>query len=301
MAMPEEGQAPISATGQAPLETSPASDATLEAPVEAEGQAQVSEGTAEGQSAQAQAEPGSAAGGEGAEEPTFFDPRTVPEELMPAYKQMQGAFTKRTKELAGQRQKVEAYDAFMNDPTANLQRMASQYGMHLVPVGQTPNAPVAQGTQATEAGIPADWQPNSWGEVFQKAAEYVRPQIEREMMQRMNPVFQNVQRVTASQIEHQLDQIDSQWRVYEDDMMSTLRDHPTLVNDVSKLYRLSVPEDVHRSRAVQDALKQVEKRGLASKTHGKSTVQSKPAPRKIESFHDAVQAAKQQLTEQGIA
>ena len=297
MVMPTEDQAPLSAKGQALPETSPASETTPKAPDVAEGQAQDPDGAAAEQPAKAQAGLESAEVGEGAETPTFFDPRELSEDLMPAYKQMQSAFTKKSKEIAAHRQKIEAYDAFMNDPATNLQRMASQYGMRLVPMGQDHQALPGQANQGATAGIPADWQPNSWGEVFQKAAEYVRPQVEQQLLQRMGPVFQNVQKVTASQIEHQLDQIDPQWRVYEDEMMGTLQEHPTLVNDVSKLYRMSVPEDVLHSRAVQDALKQVEKRGLASKVHGKSTVQSKPAPKKVTSFQDAVSEARRQLTE----
>jgi hypothetical protein len=49
-------------------------------------------------------------------EESFFDPNTVPEELKPAYKQMQAAFTKKTqeiaarnKELAAVKEKADAY------------------------------------------------------------------------------------------------------------------------------------------------------------------------------------------------
>lgn len=49
----------------------------------------------------------------------FFDPNQVPEELKPAYKQMQAAWTKKTQELATQRkefesanQKAQAYDKY---------------------------------------------------------------------------------------------------------------------------------------------------------------------------------------------
>lgn len=42
---------------------------------------------------------------------SFFDPKSLPEELMPAYKQMQGAFTKKTQEIAEQRKQFEALQA----------------------------------------------------------------------------------------------------------------------------------------------------------------------------------------------
>lgn len=42
------------------------------------------------------------------EEESFFDPNNLPEELVPAYKQMQGAFTKKTQEIAEMRKEAEA-------------------------------------------------------------------------------------------------------------------------------------------------------------------------------------------------
>lgn len=52
-------------------------------------------------------------------EDSFFDPNTVPEELKPAYKQMQAAFTKKTQEIAlakkeaeAIRQKADAYEKY---------------------------------------------------------------------------------------------------------------------------------------------------------------------------------------------
>jgi hypothetical protein len=41
-------------------------------------------------------------------EDNFFDPNSVPEELKPAYKQMQAAFTKKTQEIAEARKEAEA-------------------------------------------------------------------------------------------------------------------------------------------------------------------------------------------------
>lgn len=53
------------------------------------------------------------------EDESFFDPNQVPEELKPAYKQMQAAFTTKTQEIANARkeaeslkQKAEAYDKY---------------------------------------------------------------------------------------------------------------------------------------------------------------------------------------------
>ena len=42
-------------------------------------------------------------------EESFFDPKQVPEELLPAYKGMQAAFTKKTQEIANIRKEAEAF------------------------------------------------------------------------------------------------------------------------------------------------------------------------------------------------
>jgi hypothetical protein len=42
-------------------------------------------------------------------EDTFFDPKQVPEELLPAYKGMQAAFTKKTQEIAQARKEAEGF------------------------------------------------------------------------------------------------------------------------------------------------------------------------------------------------
>lgn len=58
-------------------------------------------------------------------EESFFDPKTVPPELVPAYKQMQAAFTKKTQAIAEERKNAEA-----------LKAKAEQFSKyeHLVPV-----------------------------------------------------------------------------------------------------------------------------------------------------------------------
>ena len=112
----------------------------------------------------------------------------------------------------------------------------------------------------------------------------------------LKPVFDGVQKVTASNIEKQLDDIDPAWRMYEDDMKATIQAHPSLVHDVGKLYRISVPEEVLSSRAVQTALKKLEQKGQAATVHGSSTAtRTQPAAKKATSFQEAVQQARDQL------
>lgn len=82
--------------------------------------------------------------------------------------------------------------------------------------------------------------------------------------------------------------------MYEDDMRINLQ-AISLVNDVAKLYRISVPDDVLNSRAVQQALKKVQDQVVASKVHGgHSTSRSEPAPKKAKTFNEAVEIAREE-------
>ncbi len=222
------------------------------------------------------------------EEETFFDPKTVPPELLPAYKQMQKAFSKKTQTIAQQRQKLEAYDAFMTDPTTNLKNLAAQYGLQITP---------AQAAQAVQqAAQEGNWEPQSWDEVFTKVEEKFMAKLQGQL----KPLFDNVQQQTAANIEKQLDAIDGNWKLYEDDMMATIKEHPSLVKDVAKLYRLSVPEEVLTSRAVQTALKKLEDKTKGAQVHGeKGVIKTAPVAKKANSFQEAVEQAKESLKRDG--
>lgn len=267
--MPVQG--PISALGQA-----------TEAPESAVGQAD--EGTpspVEAASPEASAE-ASQETTDAHEEPTFFDPKALSPELVPAYKQMQAAFTKKTQELAAQRAKVEAYDAFAADPAKALQQLAAQYGMTITKAE----------ARAAVAEAEGEWSPQTWDEVIEKATEKAR----RELLQELAPVLETVKKTQAKAVETQLDELDPQWRLYEAEMAATLKEHPTLRNDISKLYRLSVPQEVWESRAAQAALQKIQARTAAAQGAGKSSVRrTAPAPKEVNTFAEAWAAAKEEL------
>lgn len=61
------------------------------------------------QPVQAETETAQQTGEQGQSEDSFFDPKQVPEELMPAYKSMQAAFTKKTQEIADVRKNSEQW------------------------------------------------------------------------------------------------------------------------------------------------------------------------------------------------
>lgn len=282
--MPELNQGPLSEQqGQAGPDTGSAAGDPGAAPSGGEGQAN-------GQAAQTQQ--GQAGDGTQAGESTFFDPSQLPPELMSVYKQMQSAFTKKTQEIGKHRQKIEVYDQFMADPVGNLQRMAGQYGYQLSRADAKAMLNQQNGQpQNAQQGQP--WQPQNWDEVMERATKMAEERI----MQQISPLFQNVQQMHAKSIEQQLDSLDSNWRVYEDEMRENMRVHPSLVNDVGKLYKLSVPDDVLASKATQSALKKLEGTAKAAQVSGSGqSSRTTSAPQTVKSFDDAVAEARRQLS-----
>jgi len=276
----EPTQAPEGAVTEQPAQTSPAG--------EQPGQdSQASQGQAESQSGQADGTPAHS----GTEEDSFFDPKQLPPELLPAYKQMQKSYTKRMQGISTEKQKIEAYNAFSQDPVGTLRQVAKQYGLDITQAGQ------AQPTARTQPQ-PGAWEPQSWDEVMERAQELA----EQRILGKLGPVIQSVQEVRASNIEKQLDEVDPNWREYEDDMRQALREHPTLAKDAAKLYRLSVPGDVQEQKAVQIALRRLEsktKSAQAGAGASQQQVRSTPAPAHVSSFQDAVEEARKQLARQG--
>lgn len=231
-----------------------------------------------------------------AEEPTFFDPSTLPPELMPGYKQMQAAFTKKMQGISAHKQKIEAYDQFMADPIGQMQAVAKQYGYSLT------RAEAAQAINQTQGQAPQDQEPQTWDDVYRIAEE----RAEQRIMEKLQPFLGNVQKVTAQTIERQLSEIDPQWRTYEDDMRAKLQKHPTLVNDVAELYRLSVPEEVLTARATQAALTKFQSKAEQAKVSDTTKAsQSAPAAPDItklksgDAFNAAVEIARKKLAAGG--
>ena len=249
----------------------------------------------EGESSADQAQETTPTGTQQAAEETFFDPRDIEgkPELQAAYKQMQGAFSKKMEGVKANRQKIEAYDAFAADPVSQLQTMARQYGYSLT------RAEAAQQLNQQEAQAPADWEPKSWDEVLQKAEEGAYQRLQREN----EPMYKEVQGLRKSNLETYLDSNAPDWRTYEEEMMATLAEHPTLRNKPMDLYKMSIPDNVLQSRATQQALKKMQDKGKSSEISGASTTTKKSGakmPDKPVTFDEAVKIAEAQLAEQGM-
>lgn len=256
---------------------------TEAAPAPPEGQAQAPHGQDQGQAIDSTP---------ATDEPSFFDVTQVPPELLPAYKQMQAAFTTKTQNIAREKQKIEAYNAFMADPVGQMQQLALRYGMRLT------RAEAQEQINQAQQGQPdyQNWQPDSWGEVRDRLRQDLRQELRNEILQEMSPYLGQVQKMQASNIESQLNSIDQNWRDYEGQMRDLLNAHPSLVNDVGMLYRLAVPQEVLEAKAIQQALKRYEDKAKhTGVTSGGSAPRSKPAPTKISSFDEAYQEAKRKI------
>lgn len=215
---------------------------------------------------------------------SFFDPTDLSPELMPAYKQMQAAFTKKTQAIAKDRKAIEEYRQIMADPHGALRRYAEAYGYQLTPAQQA----AAAKAEASE------WQPQTWDEVIARTKEETR----KELLQQFAPVIDEVRNVKRTQIERTLDEADPEWRQYEDDMQSLLAEHPSLAKDPGKLLRLAIPSEVLETRAYQRALKKLQAKTDAAQTvsGGSSTarksVQKSSGPM---TFQEAFEAARRQV------
>jgi hypothetical protein len=209
---------------------------------------------------------------------------------------MQSAFTKKmqglSKEADAQRQAIEAYNAFMADPVGNAQRVLQQYG--------GPQQPAQNGGAGGQAA--EEWQPQTWNEVIARAKEEGATEAERRIMERLSPYLQNVQELRKQTVEQQLSQIDPEWMKYEDGMKKTMKEHPTMVNDVGLLYRSSVPSEVLENQATQRALRIFEKKGKAAQVSGTTTVPhtESGAPKQAKNFNEAVKQAKAILAKKEI-
>ena len=215
-------------------------------------------------------------------EESFFDPTSLDPTLLPAYKQMQGAFTQKMQAAAtdrrAQAEKVAAYDAFYADPEASIRQEAARLGLNF-----------AQAEQAQQ-----EFAPDTWEDV----SKHIREQAKQEILRDLQPFIQEMQSQKRSSIEQALDASVPEWRQYEDDMSSLLGQHPTLVNDPQMLARLAIPEEVQKGKAMQAALAKLQDKGKAAQaTSGSQTPQVPDSltPKKGITFAESVELAKKQL------
>lgn len=219
---------------------------------------------------------------------SFFDPTTIKgTPLEPAYKQMQGAWTKAMQKTKANQHMVDAYQNFERNPQGTLQQLAQAYGFQLVQRGSNGNN--------------EQWEPKTWDDVMSRAKGEAKTEVLKELEPVLKPVFDEVKSLRRNNVEKSLEEIDPNWKIYEDDMMETLQQHPTLVKDPKKLYRMSVPEEVLMARATKEALAKLNGKTKSAQVSGGSTTTQKPSQvQRASNFQEAVEIAKKRLSEQGL-
>jgi len=210
----------------------------------------------------------------GGSDESFFDPSTLDEALMPAYKQMQGHFTRTMQSLKSQKDKIAAYDAFQTNPQDTIRQLAGQYGLTLQEAQQAAN----------------EFEPQDWNDVTKHVTNAV--------LQQLGPIMGEIRNVKQNSIEQQLDASMPEWREYEDDMKSMLGKHPTLADDPVTLARMVIPETVQQSKAMQAAMRKLEQKAKASSvTSGTQTTKGTDplTPGKKMTFAESVAYAKRKI------
>jgi hypothetical protein len=213
-------------------------------------------------------------------------------------REMQAAFTKKTQAIAKERNKIEAYNAFEANPIDTLSRVAQNLGYQLTRADQGQQMQQQKPGQQYGQQLGPDWQPDSWDQVMELAESRAEQRILQKLQPVLAPLMQNVEKIRSDTIESQLEKIDPNWKIYEDEIKESLKMAPNLIQTpqgIAKLYRMSVPEDVLTSRATQTALHKFAASAKSAAVGSKSQTTKTTVESKVESFNDAVQAAKRQL------
>jgi len=213
---------------------------------------------------------------------SFFDYESIKgkPELEAAYKDMQRAFGQKTEAMSKGKDKIAQYDQFMKNPVDTMRTLAQQYGYQMV-----------QGQLQDQNGKSKTFE--NWDQVMDEA--------ERRVMEKMQPMFGEMQNMKKQSVEQALDSLHPDWRTYEDTMMENLQAHPTLVSNPDMLYRLSVPNTVLEAQANKRALAKIQDTTESGKVQGQSTTtqQAKKSPKKM-TFDQAADFARQEVTRLGI-
>ncbi len=183
--------------------------------------------------------------------------------------------------------KIDAYEQFERDPHGTMQQLAKAYGYQLL--------------QGQQEKANENWEPKTWDDVFTRAKSEAKAEVMKEFEPILKPVFDEVKNLRKANIEKSLEEIDPQWKLYETDMMDSLKAHPTLVSDPEKLYRMSVPKAVIEAKAMKDALVRLQSKQSSAQVSGGSSTTAKPSqvPR-ASNFQEAVAIAEKQVIAQGF-
>jgi hypothetical protein len=204
-------------------------------------------------------------------------------------KNLQSDYSKKTLAIKTQKDKLAMVDAFQRDPVKFTKDLARRMGLQVV----------NQNEQNQSQSEFDNWEPQTWKEVVQK----ISSEIQKGQQGRRDPLEEEVIALKKTNIEQFLDKNVPDWRDYEDHMIENIKQHPSLVNDPIKLYRLSVPEEVLETKAYKKAIEKMQDKvksaqvGGASKTNKES---QEEGFNKARTFEEAVEFARKKIAKDGI-
>jgi len=205
-------------------------------------------------------------------ETQFLNPNDLPEELKPAFKKMQASFTRAMQKVAGDKDKVEMYDKLMNDPERAVEILAAKVGLKV----------------SKEGAVTKDKTSDS--EADSETVRFIKKLIQDELAPRLEGFKQEQAKLAAQAKIVQLNEEHPDWYLYEDIMVDLVKEHPSLKEDTTKLYKLA--------KAMGEEIGSKEK-GAAKKesviTKASSGRGSVTGPAKVSTLDEAFELAKKQV------
>jgi hypothetical protein len=249
---------------------------------------------------------------------SFIDPRDLPAEILPHFKRMQAAYTKKTQALAADREKVQLVDQFRNNPEFARQLVlqeAQRLGITLAPATpQTPrpasSAIPPEYVQALAAELPQELQwmaPALASATYKGVAHLTTP-----MLQQNQQRIKEERETEWDSLAAQLNERQPGWETHEDDMLAMYEflqspklKHPVYGSKLDLLLSLVTGN----ATATQQAIQRMSQAGRQRVGTGQTSRTSVPnitdrvrkAPTTRDAWQEAARAAVAQLGQGGGA
>lgn len=250
---------------------------------------------------------------------TFIDPRDLPAEILPHFKRMQAAFTKKTQQLAARRPDLELVDRYRSDPAFARQFLADEAQRLGINLGTTPASPPAPASNTTGA-VPQEFVAAVARELPQEL-QWMAPMMAKatyaSVAHLTTPMLQQNQQRIREEREQEWDTLAAQlnerqpgWEAHEDDMLAMYEflqspklKHPVYGSKLDLLLNLVTSNASAAQQAIQrmsQAGRQRVGTGQPSRTSVSNiTDRVRKAPTTRDAWKEAAQAAIAQLNAGG--
>lgn len=200
----------------------------------------------------------------------FFDPNTLPEELKPAWKKMQGAFTKKMQEAAKVRNRADAFTELMSMPQfrALVDKLRN---------GETEEEP--------EEKEPA-----------RKGQRTIEEIVERAVNKAVRPIVQSSQNSKKeAQLRDEFNQFQKdhpEWENYREPMKEILEKNPSY--SYEDAFKLAAFDDLldNEGKLAGETIRSKKKANLSK--GGGPSIGGKPSPKVSKTIREAFEAAERE-------